>query len=86
MTARSYEEQLKVWASKRYRIPLQKIATVNLDVVAYSNVGCPTCGPETTHECDVEVLGPKGGRLRSETITLDWSGDFAALLKEIIEA
>lgn len=87
----TYEEQLKKWAAKKYKIAGKDIDETTLNVEAYSNQGCPTCGPETEMEAHVVVYGLPDSRkkrkvLKTDTIVIDWSMNFSTIVKEIIEA
>lgn len=87
----SYEEQLIKWGAHKYKIPRHTIDEVTLNVEAYSNSGCPTCGPETTQECNIVIYGNPDARtkrkvLKTDCIELDWSNNFSTILKAIIEA
>lgn len=76
-----YEEATKLWAGSRLRragVAFSEVTAVYFD--SDTNVGCPTCGPETTYEARIYFTS-NGKR---EIHRIDFYG-VDEILKELFE-
>jgi hypothetical protein len=55
--ALSYEEAVRVWASRKFDIDLDRILSVDFEIRAGGS--CPTCGPEVDASVEVRVRRPE---------------------------
>lgn len=81
-----YEEAAKVWGEQKLTetgIPFDEVSHVNF--TTYTDVGCPTCGPETSYEGDIWYYAPGDDKAGRKTLyEVEFYG-LEEILRELFE-
>jgi hypothetical protein len=79
------DEATRVWASKKFEIPLDKIDRVSIEH-SQGYDGCDTCGYGGECDFDIYITFVKGYQEDGRNSRHESVYDFSVLLKELLDA